>query len=211
MLVWQSAVSVINSLNRKTESLTQLLYAVRNTARHHYDIPVSFIDESYVKRAFTTNLITGPTKWFAKAAILALYLRLFGLKLWLRYTSYVMLLITFLFYWASIPMSAALCVPHHAESWNYEVLQRCGKMAVTGPIFGAVGVASDVLLLILPLPIVYGLNMPPRKKLGLYMVFLVGCLYVYYILVEMTNTDVTQSSRCKFGGLFLLRPNIQKQ
>lgn len=169
---------LIDSLRRNIESLTQLLYAVRNKARHTYDIPVSFFDESYIKRLFAYNVILGPAKWSAKAAILALYLRLFGPKLWLRYTSYVALLVTFLFYWVQIPLSAAFCAPRHAESWNLEILTRCSKTAVMGPILGAVGVASDVLLLVLPLPIVYGLNMPPQKKLGLYSIFLVGSLYM---------------------------------
>ena len=173
---------MIDSLHRNMKSLTQLLYSVRNKARHTYDVPVSVFDESYIKRLFAYNVILGPAKWSAKAAILALYLRLFGLKLWLRYTSYVALLVTFLFYWIQIPLSAAFCAPHHTESWNLDILQRCSKTAVMGPILGAVGVTSDVLLLVLPLPIVYGLNMPPKKKMGLYLIFLVGSLYVHSIL-----------------------------
>ena len=127
------------------------------------------------------GLIISPAKWSAKAAIFALYLRLFGPKRWLRYTSYMTLLVTFLFYWSQIPLSVALCIPRHAESWSLEVLLRCKKTTILGPILGSVGVATDVILLILPLPIVYGLNVPPQKKLALYLVFLAGSLYVHYI------------------------------
>ena len=45
-----------------------------------------------------------------------------------------------------------------------------------GPIEGAVAIAADLLLFILPLPVVYGLNLPPQKKWGLYLVFFVGFL-----------------------------------
>ena len=59
-----------------------------------------------------------------------------------------------------------------------------------GPIHGTVGVAVDLLLFILPLTVVYSLNLPPQKKLGLYLIFLVGFSYVQYVFCRATNTDV---------------------
>ena len=44
------------------------------------------------------------------------------------------------------------------------------------PIQGAVGLAADLLILGLPLPIVYGLNTSTPKKIGLCIVFLMGIL-----------------------------------
>ena len=158
-----------------------MLYVVRKTSRHSYDIPLSFLDESFVKRQFAYSLILGPALWCSKAAILVLYIRLFGSKIWLRYTSYGVLVVIFLFYWAQLALSGAFCTPHKGETWDSDVLIRCSDLSVMGVILGAVGVASDLVLLVLPLPVVYGLHLPPKKKLGLLVIFLMSGLYVYYL------------------------------
>lgn len=46
------------------------------------------------------------------------------------------------------------------------------------PIHGAVGLAADIFIFILPLPIIYQLNLSTRRKIGLATVFLTGVLYV---------------------------------
>ena len=51
------------------------------------------------------------------------------------------------------------------------------------PIQGAVGIAADCFLLILPLPILRRLQMARSRKVGLFIVFLVGILYVSLGLV----------------------------
>ena len=152
---------------------------MRKTSRHDYDIPLSYIDQSYVKRFLAFNFVLGPALWSSKAAILALYLRLFSPKLWLRHTSYATLLVTFLFYGIQIPLSAAFCTPGKRGSWGFDVIQKCDKIAVMRPIYGVVGLAADVVLFILPIPVIYGLNLPPNKKLGLFFVFFMALLYVY--------------------------------
>ncbi|KAL8906166.1 MAG: hypothetical protein Q9207_002199 [Kuettlingeria erythrocarpa] len=158
---------------------------IRKTARHIYDIPLSFIDESYVQRQFAINFIVGPTLWSSKAAILALYLRLFGRKVWLRYTAYAILVLTFLSYWANSPLAGAFCAPHHGDAWDLRVLQKCERLSVMGPIHGVVGLAADLLILVLPLPVIYSLHLPRPKKIGLFMVFLTGAFAVVASSVSM--------------------------
>jgi len=50
------------------------------------------------------------------------------------------------------------------------------KMQLPAIVSGTYGVVSDVFLLILPLPIIFGLNLSLRKKIGLYAVFLAGLM-----------------------------------
>jgi len=83
-----------------------------------------------------------------------------------------------MFYWANTPLAGVYCTPRHGGPWDFSVLVRCSKLAVMGPIQGAVGLAADIFILVLPLPIVYGLNLPPQKKFGLFLIFLMGVLYV---------------------------------
>ena len=56
-------------------------------------------------------------------------------------------------------------------------MTRCSTLASMGPVQGAVGVAADIFILVLPLPIVYELNLEPQRKVGLAAVFLAGVLY----------------------------------
>ena len=128
--------------------------------------------------------------------MLALYIRLFAPKRWLRYTCYTGLVVTFLFYWANSPLAGVYCTPRHGGPWDFEVLSRCSTLAVIGPIQGAVGLAADILILILPLPIIYRLNMKTARKTGLCIVFLVGILYVLPRSPRFAQADIEKCCYC---------------
>lgn len=130
------------------------------------------------QRMFAQNLVVGPALWSSKAAILSLYIRLFAPKKWLRVVSYFALVVMFILYWVTIPLAAIFCTPHDGGPWDRVVIYRCRTVANMSPIQGAVCVAADFFILILPLPIVFRLNLNPKKKIGLAIVFLVGVLYV---------------------------------
>jgi hypothetical protein len=51
-------------------------------------------------------------------------------------------------------------------------------MRFEGPYQGAIGIAADIFILCLPIPMLRKLNLPTRKKYSLGIVFLVGILYV---------------------------------
>lgn len=116
--------------------------------------------------------------WSSKAAILTLYIRLFGPKKWLRFGAYTVLVLTFLLYWVDIPLTGVFCTPGRNGSWDLAVLNKCQALAIMGPINGATGIAADVAMLVLPLPVIIGLNMAMGRKIGLAIVFLTGVLYV---------------------------------
>lgn len=120
------------------------------------------------------NLISGPAVSTPKLAILALYIRLFNPERWLRMTCWIVAIITFLFYWSTIPTAAVQCSP---QGGIWVTRAECGtSMTLLGVVMGAFGVAIDILLIILPLPVLYKLNLPNKKKVGLTVVFLTGIL-----------------------------------
>ena len=137
-----------------------------------------------------------------------LYLHLFGPKRWLRWTCYLVLIITFLFYWVNIPLTGVYCVPHSGRAWTPEILSSCSKLAIMGPIHGTVGVAADLVIFCLPLPIVHSLNLPPRKRIGLAVVFLVGILYVRRIWLRLATADVQKRCGCQQCIAVLPRENL---
>ena len=113
--------------------------------------------------------------WASKAAIIALYLRIFGSVRWLRLTSYGLLVFTFLFYWSNVVIAAAFCIPEKGAPWNATALQKCGRPVTTVVLNGVFGVAADIVLFAMPLPIILKLQLG-RKKTGLTVVFLLGFL-----------------------------------
>ncbi len=125
---------------------------------------------------FASNFVLGPTLWASKAAVLALYLRLFGPKRWLRHASYIALVILTLVYWSSPVVAGIFCAPRAGKPWDGEVIIRCVGSRVMGPVHGAVGVAADIFLLILPMPVIFRLNLATGRKIALAAVFMMGVL-----------------------------------
>lgn len=117
-------------------------------------------------------------------------MRLFEIVRWLRITSLVALVVTFLFFWANIPLAGIFCTPRVGETWNVTVLRRCQGLAVVGPVQGVVGVVADIFILVLPLPVIYKLNLAPKRKVGLAAVFMVGVLYGSSKPASLVHTDL---------------------
>ncbi|RDL41443.1 uncharacterized protein BP5553_01422 [Venustampulla echinocandica] len=162
-----------------------LIASLVNTARHTWDVPLSVLTPSYLKKIAAENFIIGPTLWSSKATILALYIQLFESKIWMRWTSIIALVTMFLFYWANTPLAGVFCVPHNGDPWDDRILTSCSKLAMMGPIQGAVGLAADLFILILPLPSMCGLTLPFGKKVGVMVVFLAGFLAVVASAVSL--------------------------
>ncbi|EHK96393.1 hypothetical protein M7I_7892 [Glarea lozoyensis 74030] len=84
-----------------------------------------------------------------------------------------------------VPLAGVYCVPKIGHAWDMSLMASCGKLAIVAPLQGAVGLATDLFILILPAPILWGLNLPPRKKLGVTLVFLAGTFAVIASTVSL--------------------------
>lgn len=135
--------------------------------------------------------------------MLALYIRIFAPKKWLRITSYTTLVVTFLFYFVNIPLLGVYCVPRSGEGWDIQLMLRCAKTSIMAPILGAVSIAADVFILFLPLPIVLRLNLAPKRKLGLALVFLAGVLYVMLQIAKAIFANTEKRPHCQLCILLL--------
>ncbi|KAL8993767.1 MAG: hypothetical protein Q9169_006099 [Polycauliona sp. 2 TL-2023] len=123
-------------------------------------------------------MIIGPTIWAAKSAILALYIRVFGPVQWLRITSYGLIVFMFLFYWSNIAISGAYCIPRGDAPWNAATFARCAEPSAHTIVVGVLDVATDLVIYLLPFPIINKLQLAPKKRFGLQIVFLIGFIAV---------------------------------
>ena len=93
--------------------------------------------------------------------------------------SYVGLIITGLFYFASMAAFLILCSPKSGHSQIDYITAlaapQCASQALSVTT-GAVNVISDLYLVVLPLPAVWGLQLPLRRKIGVSAMFLTGTM-----------------------------------
>ena len=83
-----------------------------------------------------------------------------------------------LFYTASLLTEAIDCTPRPRETWREARLsKRCGQDLTLGYVIAAFNVLSDFYLLAIPIPIVWKIQLPLRKKIGISVVFMTGFLW----------------------------------
>jgi hypothetical protein len=170
----------------------------RGTSRHSWDVPMSVITVSYIKLQASIQIVVAPAIWAAKAAILALYVRLFGSVRWLKITCYVWIGLMALFYSSNIAISVAYCIPRKGEAWDGTSFARCSTSAWSAVVIGVFSTVADVVIFVLPFPVLLKLRVNSAKKLGLISLFLTGFLLVILSVLSLVyrtmifrGTDVT--------------------
>ena len=124
------------------------------------------------------DLMYGPVAFCAKLALFLLYYRLFSRHPWIRHLVYLGIGSAAAMYTASMIVYGYLCLPRHWESCIEAGLSsRCHKQFIMiGYIRGPFNVLSDLYLLCLPIPAVWQLHLPLRKRLGIAGISLTGSL-----------------------------------
>lgn len=171
-----------------------------STARHIWDVPLSAIDSSWVKRSAVLGTIYGPAMWFAKAAILTMYLRLFKIVSWMRWCCIGGIVFLFCAYWSLVPVSVIYNFPHGDEHWDLAMTADSATSQVAYVVLGLISVISDLYILILPFPILLKLQVSLKKKIGLCFVFLaaaigiVSSIFVFYLRVVLWQNKTLDST-----------------
>ncbi|KAI8231461.1 Satratoxin biosynthesis SC1 cluster protein 4 [Colletotrichum sp. SAR 10_86] len=139
---------------------------------------------------------------FVKASILFLYLRIFPDEkfrrvLWCTQVFNLLLLIAF------VGGTVGSCQPIHYfwDGWTGEMKGQCINLNAFAMCHGALNVALDVWMLVLPATQVYDLRMPLMRKLGVMLMFGVGVFLtavsayrIKALLIFSTSYNVTVDS-----------------
>jgi len=120
--------------------------------------------------------------WTTKAPIIFVYVKIFGIKPWLRYTCYFTLVGTALLYLgASVP--TFIDCHSYGNEVTPQALGVCVKgTTLTGVIIAFAALVADAIIFVLPIPSIIGLHLAPRKKIAVGVVFCTGILYVLKFL-----------------------------
>lgn len=112
------------------------------------------------------------------------------------------IVVTGLFYWATLVVFATLCAPRGTGTQSQmSYLQalasaKCERTRPLSVLVGAFNVVSDLYLILLPLPAVWSLNLPLPKKLGVLTIFLTGSMSVCSPFKLQNSSALTAHSAC---------------
>ncbi|KAJ2977658.1 hypothetical protein NUW58_g7743 [Xylaria curta] len=135
--------------------------------------------------AVAISVLTPLALWTCKAPILFLYVRLFGIKKWLRITSYTTLAITAAVYISGIVAIPPACTPRTSEL-SESFIDGCQtRTRIINVYLGSVSVLADIVILVLPMPVVFGLKLVVKSRVGLIFLFLSGLFAIAASIISL--------------------------
>ena len=163
-----------------------------------------WIDAQYLKLLAASAILYGPSEWFAKAAIAALYLRVFGCIRWLRLSVWFAIGSLGCIFFAQTVAYAVVSFPYGNEKWELPLVLKLQKITNFAMFVSVANLAGDLFLLVVPLPPIMGLSLSLRKRIGLAAVFatavlgtgvtILGLYYrvqLFYFAYGGNNVDAT--------------------
>ncbi|KAI5866711.1 hypothetical protein GGS23DRAFT_615277 [Durotheca rogersii] len=167
---------------------TGVICSQYNFYRHSWDIPVCWYTGDALKLPFVQTVLFSPAFFFPKAAIFLLYRQLFAIGRRTRLAIHFGLLVTLLVYLSNIPLAAVYAAPRAGQSWDSLLLSLVANshpFALGGTVQSAVGTLIDFYIFILPLPILFRLQMPVGRRLQLVGIFSTAFLGVGASVVSL--------------------------
>jgi len=113
--------------------------------------------------------------YFVKLSFLILFYRVFGVNRYFRWALYSVLGI-----WTAYAVTDTLivifqCTPVH-KAWDLEVNGYCLDLVKLGVSSGYINIFTDLLILILPIPMVWSLQLSSSVSLAVIAIFATGVL-----------------------------------
>ncbi|KAK3317713.1 hypothetical protein B0T19DRAFT_435452 [Cercophora scortea] len=167
--------------------------------RHPWDVPSCWLNERYMKIVFAELVVTGPILIFSKSAIFLTYYQIFEIRESTRVTVCIGLIATFCIYFPSVPLSIVIKGPRKDRTWQQTLDDQTSGVANNlmywSIIQGALSVALDLYIFILPLPILVKLYLPLGKKIQLFCLFGIALLGLAASLITLVyRVELKQSS-----------------
>ncbi|KAI0446708.1 hypothetical protein F4803DRAFT_577163 [Xylaria telfairii] len=149
--------------------------------RHIWHLPLCWINGKYQQAIYIWSILANISLPCSKIATLLLFLQIFTVSQGMRVAIFIGIAAISALYVTSIIVSTYFLVPHTGQTWDSVIAS-----AAEGHFFSQYwGVASssaalliDLYIFILPLPILWKLNLSQRRKLQIIAVFLVALLAV---------------------------------
>ncbi|KAI2792040.1 hypothetical protein POX_b02073 [Penicillium oxalicum] len=165
-------------------SVVALLFLIWNTVTFSLLINVLNSDPNSVTIEHLTRLVAvgiasgNCAIYSAKLPLLFMLMRIFGIKRWLRWTCQFLVVFGTLGGLITLLYAGISCSPNlHRPTPPF--LFSCVTALTDATIArGSISLAIDVIVFILPIPVIVGLKMPLRRKIGLSLAFTTGLIAI---------------------------------
>ncbi|GKZ20608.1 hypothetical protein AbraIFM66951_005935 [Aspergillus brasiliensis] len=130
--------------------------------------------EVYIKVVLSAAIVYVPALALAKVSLIILYYRILCHQ---RYQQWILYGIAFVVSSYSFALVMAFIFGCHPiqKAWDLSVTGTCVDQYALYVATAVLNIISDIALILVPIPTVLGLNMPGIQKLGLLLMFMVGC------------------------------------
>lgn len=114
-----------------------------------------------------------------KVSIINYYIKIFRSNRKFRMYAYIILGLTLVYCLMVILTVLLICTPF-AFHWDTNIKGgSCANQSDAYLVSGVLNLLLDICVIVLPMPLLWGLKMPIRKKLGLAFMFGIGFLQVF--------------------------------
>ncbi|KAK1919229.1 hypothetical protein P3342_008953 [Pyrenophora teres f. teres] len=211
-------------------SVLTLRMSLMGFGLHYWNIPPEH-GVALLKYWYVCQMMYIMVQIFSKVAILSLYSRLFGdQRNWFRWVVHGMIAFMFIHGLVFFLLVTFQCIPIEAI-WNKLIHGKCLPLNYAIGFTGAcMSIAEDVIILILPIPQLWRLQMCLKKKIGLVLLLSIGSFACLTSIIRLKfilefsnsydstwdNVDVVKWSviealaACICGNLMALRPLVDR-
>ncbi|XDG03564.1 hypothetical protein ABKA04_003179 [Annulohypoxylon sp. FPYF3050] len=159
--------------------------------RHIWDEPVIWLIPALKYQTIAAQIYFAATT-VIKLSLLFLYRRIFNLQKTAKWFVNGGIVLVTLMGVAILLAIIFFCFPV-AKAWDDSIPGHCSSPAPVSYLSGAWNAFVDIYVLILPIPLLWGLNMGPRRKIRLGAVFGIGIFGCAASLVRLGMTPLLQS------------------
>lgn len=103
---------------------------------------------------------------------------------------YALGLIQFLFMFGAVIGLCLSCIPYEAI-WDKTIVAKCYDKGIVEKTSSIVHLISDVIILVLPQKVIWGLQLSLQKRLGVSVIFSLGLLYVLLASIHEILIDAS--------------------
>lgn len=143
---------------------------------HAWDFPGD-LREQYQKWIFIASCTYLPSLLGYKMSILFLYLRIFNVDRIFRYCTWAAMFVTFGYLFSNFWTLIFGCQPI-AKYWDPETPGHCIFTLEADYGYGSLNFITDLLMFILPLPMVWRIQLSRKERIGVSVIFMIGSVLV---------------------------------
>lgn len=135
------------------------------------------LKSSHNQWIFLSSTMYLPSILGYRLALLLMYLRLFGVSRSFKYATWAVMFFVTGYLSSNIITLIFGCTPV-VKYWKPDLPGHCIVLIQADYAYGSMNVVSDLLLFLLPIPMVWQLRLSHKEKIGLILIFMSGILYV---------------------------------